>query len=155
MKEDTTLVQRYADLSNSSGIAAGVYSGTLAITFTTKFNIIVNLIGLSIYCNDSVTLQAIEAQGYIKVGSPTNQGNPAIEPTFGITVQPTLVFHAGYYCERRMWVEMGASDSWTVASTVFFSVVTANSINRFYNLTIGYLAPEDYLSIDAFAAIPG
>ena len=150
------LIQRYAVLNRAYNIAAGTYTGSNTIDPTIKFNLIVNSLNVSSQTRDNVTGQNIEGSYSIV----WNLGSGAfLESNPGIDVVAAFRGNIGNHFSNG-WVHIDCYQYCAQYSTQRFTcaarlnTVTANAINHEFRIVIGYLCPEDYLSMDGLAAKP-
>lgn len=140
------MVQRYVHLQAVKGFVAGVYTGTVTLTLTPKFNITLNFISVGMKSYDLVTFQAIEGHSFTELTLPVGNDNPAITST-GIQ-KAILVSKSGQVNEMPLHQTVAANKAFTLDFVIFLLSVTANNLNSFNYVTLGYMAPEDYLSVD-------
>lgn len=150
------IIQRFINTQAATIPGAGVYSGSLAISATALFNLTINRLAVSYISKDNVTNQSIEgvvqAVNAINATATIFRNNPGLLSTSqGMFI---LTAAMGRVAEKMIHIELAAGES--IQSTITFNlnVVTANPIRCDAFLTIGYLCPEDYLSIEAFAVKP-
>jgi len=152
MKENIKLIKRYLAVYRNHTIAVGSYYGSSSITITAKFNITLESIQLGTRVYDSVTSQSVDSFSFVDFSLQTP--NPALD-TSGTVTNPTVSCFNGQEAKLELCYNMSAGEVITMACQTHLNAVTANSFIAWYKFLVGYLCPEDYLSVDGFAAIPG
>ena len=145
------LIQRYHSVYRSPQAAAGVYYVSVSSTLTTLFNLIVNSVSLGYVAYDDVTDQFIDSVGQFSVSLPI--ADPGLSDT-GARISPSAHCRGGDQSEINVYSEVAAGGTFGTSLGVFLASVTANPININARYIIGYLCPEDYLSVDGFASQP-
>jgi len=148
-KPEQKWIERFAWGAQKNGNAgAGTYQGGKTTTLTANMNCIVTGVAMFSYCYDSVTNQGIEFVGRVQ-SSLSNNNNPAFDAG-------TLFWNysSSFMPEIPFWFNMGPGDSFDLITLIDFLSVTANIINYFQYCYVRYLAPEDYLNVEAFASPP-
>lgn len=150
---DVKMIQRYAYGGRNNQTVAGVFNTTGVVNFTAKFTVVINSIAYGCRSRDDVTNQGIDGMyiGYLSAAfaAANNPGLIVSDPYLaGVTVR------AGHYSQAKTHINVSPGDVVAFAFIIYLMTVTANAINNESLCTLGYLCPEDYLSVDAFAARP-
>ena len=144
------MIQRYTHSTRQSNAAAGVYTTSSSGTLTAKFNLIINRLEISAYAFDQVTNQAIDNVTRINLvftGSVAKD-QPGFIDSHGIS--PLAVSKSGTYSNLHLYKSIAAGEVITCGSVVYLYAVTGNIISVVNNWAVGYLCPEDYLSVEGF-----
>ena len=150
---EVKLIQRYSFRFLAANIAAGVYSAPLAVVLLSgPFPIWVNSINISLQALDTVTDQNIEGSYAYDTGFGAARDNPGL---VGAGQLDRIVGSFGGNIVQPVYYSLGPSETITGSVEMYLSTVTANIIIARFSMRVGYLCPEDYLSLNAFAASSG
>ena len=145
-------VERHYTAIRSITLGAGVYNAGGNTTVTVNsFPITLTNLALAAYAYDLTTGQAIGINVSAICATLADRDNPGITSIFttfgaiaGSQVQSTF----------KLWKSLSPSEAFTFSTQIYLQTVTANSIIASAFFHISYLCPEDYLSLEAFAASP-
>lgn len=144
------MIQRYVFTQRSTNIAAGVYNDSANVDLTAKFNVILNFAALSAYFYDSVTQQGIVGAAVVNMRPGavwTVRDNPAFS---GATYVPTMSASPEGTFSIPLYQYMNTGEIVQISFSIFLQTVTANPITVKVTNMLGYICPEDYLSVEPF-----
>lgn len=148
------MIQRYAHGYRQGTAGAGVYVLTNTVAnINVLFNVVINRISLSVRSYDAVTNQGIDCSAQLVLTNlgGANVDNPALVHATDF-FNPILMTKTGFWVRQDLYLNVSAGSVFTLTFSNSLYAVTANNITIADLFAIGYLCPEDYISIDAFAA---
>ena len=152
--DEQKLITRYSQSFRTSGIASGVYFAASNGTHTAKFNLTIIGIGVNFIAFDDVTNALIPSTVRVSFAVPglTGHDDPAILNDRQGT--ELIAVRSGFSAVMPTYWQVSASAVITTTVSVNLEIVTANIITFDVHWYFKYLVPEDYLSVEAFAAKP-
>lgn len=146
------MIQRYVNLNGAFICASGVYTGNLTISADAQFNLVVNLLKMNFTCADTVTSQQINAMAVVlfRINSSAIifRDNPGfLTASQGLNI---LTSYVGRVASKSSHISLAAGERLQCVMTFNLNIVTANSIRNDGYITLGYMCPEDYLSMPGF-----
>jgi len=143
---------RYVGGYTLGSAVAGTYFEVSSIAITAQ-GFPVDILGFttSALAYDAVTNQNINGVVRNQCSWDNKRDNP------GFTIGTSLIRWSqkfGVANFQEYFLNVSPFEVLTFTVTGYFDTVTANAISIEYYLLLKYQCPEDYLSVDAFAAIP-
>lgn len=144
-------IKRYCVSRRAAALGAGVYTGGASGTHTALFNLTITDVQIGLLVQDAVSSQFINGsvRGEWTMVGLQNTDNPGLvaSRTFNFGTQGGVARMEKF----EYHLHMSAGNVLTYTYAIFLAAVTANAINYDTYWTIGYLCPEDYLSVDMLA----
>ena len=149
---DVKFIKRYAFIYRGFNLPAGVYTATVSIAIVVgSFPITITEVWVSGGIHDSITDQNIQGSFDYTIGFDSRRDNPGI---VGNNLIVRVASNLGGPIYQKVHLSLGPGETLSGSFVAFSNTVTANVLAGTASIRVGYLCPEDYLSIEALAANP-